>query len=141
MDLHAADREIGGDLVAGLASGEVRVVDLTQPLSERTPVLMLPEPFANTPGLSRRELSRYDDRGPAWAWDTLEIGEHVGTHFDAGPHGWTLRTAGSAARVNDPPSSAAEPTEATVRNSRRPILPQPVQCAAHRFRCMMISLG
>ena len=46
------------------ASGAVRVVDLTQPLSERTPVLQLPEPFANTPGLSRRELSRYDDRGP-----------------------------------------------------------------------------
>ena len=42
-----------GDLVAALASGEVRVVDLTQPLSERTPVLFLPEPFANTPGLSR----------------------------------------------------------------------------------------
>ena len=30
-------------------SGAVRVVDLTQPLSERTPVLQLPEPFANTP--------------------------------------------------------------------------------------------
>ena len=79
------------DLVAGLAAGDVRVVDLTQPLSERTPVLMLPEPFANTPGLSRRELSRYDDRGPAWAWDTLEIGEHVGTHFDAPIHWITGR--------------------------------------------------
>jgi kynurenine formamidase len=62
------------------------VVDLTQPLSEQTPVLVLPEPFVNTPGLSRRELSRYDDRGPAWAWDVLEIGEHVGTHFDAPIH-------------------------------------------------------
>jgi kynurenine formamidase len=62
------------------------VVDLTQPLSETTPVLVLPEPFVNTPGLSRRELSRYDDRGPAWAWDVLEIGEHVGTHFDAPIH-------------------------------------------------------
>ena len=50
------------DLVAALASGDVRVVDLTQPLSERTPILQLPEPFANTPGLSRREISRYDDR-------------------------------------------------------------------------------
>ena len=37
------------DLVAALRSGAVRVVDLTQPLSERTPVLQLPEPFANTP--------------------------------------------------------------------------------------------
>jgi kynurenine formamidase len=64
----------------------VAVIDLTQPLSESTPVLVLPEPFVNTPGLSRRELSRYDDRGPAWAWDVLEIGEHVGTHFDAPIH-------------------------------------------------------
>ena len=64
----------------------MEVVDLTQPLSERTPVLKLPEPFANTPGLTRHQISRYDERGPAWAWDWLEIGEHVGTHFDAPVH-------------------------------------------------------
>ena len=64
----------------------VDVVDLTQPLSENTPVLKLPPPFANTPGLTRHEISRYDDRGPAWAWYWLEIGEHVGTHFDAPIH-------------------------------------------------------
>jgi kynurenine formamidase len=75
-----------GDLAGALASGAVRLVDLTQPLSERTPVLQLPEPFVNTPGLSRRELSRYDERGPAWAWSVLEVGEHVGTHFDAPIH-------------------------------------------------------
>jgi kynurenine formamidase len=73
-------------LIEGLAAGSVRVVDLTQPLSESTPVLVLPEPFANTPGLTRHEISRYDDRGPAWAWSWLEIGEHVGTHFDAPIH-------------------------------------------------------
>jgi kynurenine formamidase len=73
-------------LVEALASGSVRVVDLTQPLHERTPVLKLPPPFANTPGLTRHEISRYDDRGPAWAWSWLEIGEHVGTHFDAPIH-------------------------------------------------------
>ena len=67
-----------------LATAEV--VDLTQPLSETTPVLKLPPPFANTPGLTRHEISRYDDRGPAWAWYWLEIGEHVGTHFDAPIH-------------------------------------------------------
>jgi kynurenine formamidase len=73
-------------LLDALTEGAVEVVDLTQPLSEDTPVLRLPEPFANTPGLSRRQLSRYDELGPAWAWDTLEIGEHVGTHFDAPIH-------------------------------------------------------
>ena len=34
-------------LVAALTAGEVEVVDLTQPLSEHTPILRLPEPFAN----------------------------------------------------------------------------------------------
>jgi kynurenine formamidase len=87
------------DLVAALAAGDVRVVDLTQPLSERTPVLQLPPPFANTPGLSRTEISRYDDRGPAWAWDTLQIGEHVGTHFDAPIHWITGRDGEDVASV------------------------------------------
>lgn len=73
-------------LLDGLASGAVEIVDLTQPLSETTPVIQLPPPFANTPGLTREEISHYDDRGPAWAWYTLTIGEHVGTHVDAPIH-------------------------------------------------------
>jgi kynurenine formamidase len=73
-------------LVAALADGSVEIVDLTQPLSESTPVLILPEPFANTPHLSRERLSRYDDAGPAWAWDVLTLGEHTGTHLDAPVH-------------------------------------------------------
>jgi kynurenine formamidase len=88
-----------GDLAAALTSGAVRVVDLTQPLSERTPVLQLPEPFVNTPGLSRRELSHYDERGPAWAWSVLEVGEHVGTHFDAPIHWITGRDGEDVASV------------------------------------------
>jgi len=95
------------DLVTALASGEHRVVDLTQPLSERTPVLQLPEPFANTPGLSRTEISRYDDRGPAWAWDTLQLGEHVGTHFDAPIHWITGRDGEDVASV--PPARLVGP--------------------------------
>jgi kynurenine formamidase len=87
------------NLIEALATGEVRLVDLTQPLSERTPVLILPEPFANTPGLTREPLSRYDDRGPAWAWDTLTIGEHVGTHFDAPIHWITGRDGEDVASV------------------------------------------
>jgi kynurenine formamidase len=79
------------ELIDALASGVVRIVDLTQPLSESTPVIQLPPPFANTPGLSREAISRYDDRGPAWAWYTLTIGEHVGTHVDAPIHWVTGR--------------------------------------------------
>jgi len=33
----------------GLLSGSIDVIDLTQPLSERTPMIQLPPPFANTP--------------------------------------------------------------------------------------------
>ena len=74
-------------LLDALASGRVRVVDLTQPLSERTPILQLPPPFVNTPGWKTHELSRYDERGPAWYWNWFEGGEHVGTHLDA-PNHW-----------------------------------------------------
>jgi kynurenine formamidase len=103
------------DLAAALSSGAVRVVDLTQPLSERTPVLQLPEPFVNTPGLSRRALSRYDDRGPAWAWDALEIGEHVGTHFDAPVHWITGRDGQDVASV--PPSRLVAPAVVIDRSA------------------------
>ncbi|MGH2735457.1 MAG: cyclase family protein [Actinomycetota bacterium] len=74
-------------LLEGLGKAAISIVDLTQPLSEETPTIMLPEPFVNTPGFSLRELSRYDDRGPAWYWNAFEGGEHVGTHFDA-PNHW-----------------------------------------------------
>jgi kynurenine formamidase len=73
-------------LVQGLAGGSVHVVDLTQVLSPGTPVIQLPPPFANTPGFVRHEISNYDAKGPAWYWNWLEVGEHVGTHFDAPCH-------------------------------------------------------
>ncbi|MGH2820023.1 MAG: cyclase family protein [Actinomycetota bacterium] len=74
-------------LVEALTTGSVEVIDLTQPLSEETPIIQLPEPFVNTPGFKMHELSRYDDRGPAWYWNSFEGGEHVGTHLDA-PNHW-----------------------------------------------------
>jgi kynurenine formamidase len=86
-------------LLDGLTTGSVEIVDLTQPLTESTPVIKLPPPFANTPGLSRTEISRYDDRGPAWAWYTLEIGEHVGTHLDAPIHWITGKDGKDVASV------------------------------------------
>lgn len=73
-------------LVDGLVSGAVRVADLTQPLEVETPVIALPEIFAPSPGLSVEEISRYDERGPGWYWNTIRLGEHTGTHFDAPIH-------------------------------------------------------
>ena len=86
-------------LLADLAEGRVEVIDLTAPLSERTPVIQLPPPFANTQGFSLQEISRYDDRGPAWYWNNLSAGEHVGTHFDAPVHWITGREGLDVARV------------------------------------------
>ncbi|HEY7606219.1 MAG TPA: cyclase family protein [Actinomycetes bacterium] len=73
-------------LVAALTAGQVEVVDLTQPLSEETPTLPLPPPFANTPRFRLTELSRFDERGPGWYWNAFEGGEHTGTHLDAPVH-------------------------------------------------------
>ncbi|MGB3633784.1 MAG: cyclase family protein [Rubrobacteraceae bacterium] len=94
-------------LIESLAGGGVEVVDLTQPLNERTPLLKLPEPFINTPGLTKHEISAYDDRGPAWAWNWLEIGEHVGTHFDAPIHWVTGRDGIDVSKV--PPQHLVAP--------------------------------
>jgi kynurenine formamidase len=74
------------DLVAALANGRVEVVDLTAPLSAQTPILNLPEPFGQTVPFGLSEISRYDERGPAWYWNNISTGEHTGTHFDAPVH-------------------------------------------------------
>jgi isatin hydrolase len=78
-------------LVAALAQGSLRIVDLSQPLGPATPVIGLPENFAPSPGVTIETISRYDDNGPAWYWNTLRFGEHTGTHFDAPVHWVTGR--------------------------------------------------
>jgi kynurenine formamidase len=74
-------------LVSALASGDVEVVDLTAPLSAATPILALPAEFGQTAAFELEEISRYDERGPAWYWNNFRSGEHTGTHFDA-PNHW-----------------------------------------------------
>ena len=86
-------------LVEGLASGAIEVIDLTQPLSERTPIIQLPPPFANTPGWKTHEISHDDERGPAWYWNWFDGGEHVGTHFDAPIQWFTCRDKNDVAQV------------------------------------------
>jgi len=73
-------------LVEELNSGRLKVIDLTSGLGPDTPVIDLPPIFAPSPGLTVSEISRYDSRGPAWYWNTLNLGEHTGTHFDAPIH-------------------------------------------------------
>lgn len=73
-------------LVEQLLSGAIRVVDLTVPLEPATPTIQLPPQFAPSKAFSLEEISRYDDRGPAWYWNNFACGEHTGTHFDAPVH-------------------------------------------------------
>jgi kynurenine formamidase len=73
-------------LLDEMRRGTIAVVDLTQPLEPSTPVIGLPPMFAASPGLTVDVISRYDDNGPAWYWNTIRMGEHTGTHFDAPIH-------------------------------------------------------
>ncbi|WP_031464251.1 cyclase family protein [Sciscionella sediminilitoris] len=74
------------ELSAALRGGSVEVVDLTARLHSGTPILRLPEPFANTLGFELEEVSRYDDRGPRWYHNNIHTSEHSGTHVDAPVH-------------------------------------------------------
>jgi kynurenine formamidase len=73
-------------LASALLSGSVRVIDLTQTLKPSTPVIGLPPPNAPSNPFAIEEISHYDERGPAWYWNNISMGEHTGTHFDAPVH-------------------------------------------------------
>jgi kynurenine formamidase len=93
------------DLTSALADGSVQVIDLTAPLSSETPLLELPPEFGQTARFQLEEISKYDDRGPAWYWNNFHTGEHTGTHFDAPIHWITGR---------DKPDVASVPVSAFV---------------------------
>ncbi len=81
-------QDLLGQLAGLLAAGDVEVVDCTGTLGPDTPLLKLPPELAkDTPPIKIHRISEYDDNGPFWAWNWLELGEHSGTHFDA-PHHW-----------------------------------------------------
>jgi len=86
-------------LAEAIHSASVDVIDLTAPLSSSTPVLKLPEPFSNTVPFTLHEISRYDERGPAWYWNDISTGEHTGTHFDAPVHWVTGRDGQDVSQV------------------------------------------
>ena len=73
-------------LVNELNAGRIKVVDLTQPLGPDTPVIGLPPQFGSSPGVTVSLISKFDEKGPAWYWNTISMGEHTGTHFDAPVH-------------------------------------------------------
>ena len=73
-------------LVQGLATGAVKIVDLTQTLSDRFPALQLPPQFGQVWAFKKETISQYDEAGPGWYWNNFSCGEHTGTHFDAPIH-------------------------------------------------------
>ncbi len=73
-------------LLEELATGQLKIVDLTSLLGPETPVIDLPPMFAPSPGVTLTEISHYDERGPGWYWNVISMGEHTGTHFDAPVH-------------------------------------------------------
>ncbi len=94
-----ASMSILRNFLESVRTGGIEVVDLTAPLSDRTPILQLPEPFGNTIPFRLEEISHYDDRGPAWYWNDIHTGEHTGTHFDAPVHWVTSRDGQDVSQV------------------------------------------
>lgn len=73
-------------LVADLAAGRIRIVDLTQTLSPEFPQIALPPEMGQAWPFRIEEISRYDERGPGYYWNNFSCSEHTGTHFDAPIH-------------------------------------------------------
>ena len=73
-------------LTEGLVRGKIKVVDLTETLSPEFPYISLPPEMGQAWPFRIEEVSRYDERGPAWYWNNFSCGEHTGTHFDAPVH-------------------------------------------------------
>ncbi len=69
-----------------IAQGSIKVIDLTATLSQEFPTIVLPPEFGQAAPFRIEEISRYDERGPAWYWNNFSMSEHAGTHFDAPVH-------------------------------------------------------
>jgi kynurenine formamidase len=92
-----------------LASGAIRVIDLSQPLDAATATIPLPPEFGRTWPFRLEEISRYDARGPAWYWNNFSCGEHTGTHFDAPVHWVTGKDYPRNTTDTIPPSQLLAP--------------------------------
>ncbi len=92
-----------------LATGKIRIVDLTQTLTPGFPRITLPPEMEQSRPFRIEEISRYDERGPAWYWNNFSCGEHTGTHFDAPIHWITGRDLPNNATDTIPPEHFIAP--------------------------------
>src|SRR4029453_65921 len=72
--------------IPAFSTGENPRGALTQTLSPEFPQITLPPEMGQAWPFRIEEVSRYDERGPAWYWNNFSCGEHTGTHFDAPIH-------------------------------------------------------
>jgi len=87
------------DLTTAIRDAGIKVIDLTAPLNDTTPVIRLPEPFGNTATFALHEISRYDGPRPRVVLERHQHREHTGTHFDAPVHWVTGKDGADVAQV------------------------------------------
>ena len=100
------------DLLAfagAIAVGEIEVVDLTHTLTPEFPTIVMPPELGQCAPFRMEEVSRYDERGPAWYWNNISMGEHTGTHFDAPVHWISGRDLPNNAVDTIPPADFIAP--------------------------------
>jgi kynurenine formamidase len=97
------------ELTNNLLSGKIKVVDLTQTLSPEFPHISLPPEMGQAWPFRIEEVSRYDERGPAWYWNNFSCGEHTGTHFDAPVHWVSGKDLPNNATDTIPPANFVGP--------------------------------
>ena len=93
-----------------LVSGRIRLVDLTETLTPEFPTIVLPPEFGQAWPFRIEEISRYDERGPAWYWNNFSAPSTPARTS-------TRRRTGSPARTS--------PTTRSTRFRWRPSSPAP----------------
>ena len=122
-------QDLLSSLIEGIRHGGLRVIDLTQLLNDRTPILELPPQWGQTIPFRLKEISRYDDRGPFWYWNTFETGEHTGTHLDAPAHWATGKDRGTVDTIQ--PSSLIGPAVVVDMSAEVEVDPDALLTSAH----------
>jgi len=92
-----------------IETGKIRSIDLTHTLDPDFPVLVLPPEFGQCQPFRIEEVSKYDERGPAWYWRNFSCNEHTGTHFDAPIHWVTGRDLPDGSVDTIPPDVFTRP--------------------------------
>jgi len=106
------------DLIKKLASGKVRVIDLTHTLSPEFPSISLPPEMGQAwPFASRR--CRATTSAAGVVLEQLLCGEHTGTHFDAPVHWVSERTCERRGRQHPGAELRRPAFGSTAARSRR----------------------